>query len=89
MNKLLFDSQRPGSQESSWCPGCGDFAILEVLKKSLEALGENATTDGDYQWYRPGRQTAPLHPQQWLPHPAWVGHCPLPQESRAPTRNSR
>nr|WP_320116064.1 thiamine pyrophosphate-dependent enzyme [uncultured Desulfuromonas sp.] len=40
MSKLLFDSQRPGSQESSWCPGCGDFAILEVLKKSLEALGK-------------------------------------------------
>ncbi|WP_321531650.1 thiamine pyrophosphate-dependent enzyme [uncultured Desulfuromonas sp.] len=40
MSKLLFDSERPGSQEISWCPGCGDFAILEVLKKSLENLNK-------------------------------------------------
>jgi 2-oxoglutarate ferredoxin oxidoreductase subunit beta len=38
MSKTLFDSPRPGSQESSWCPGCGDFAILAVLKKTLENL---------------------------------------------------
>nr|WP_320050780.1 thiamine pyrophosphate-dependent enzyme [uncultured Desulfuromonas sp.] len=39
MSKSLFDSQRPGSQEVSWCPGCGDYAILDVVKTTLEALG--------------------------------------------------
>lgn len=39
MSKLLFDSQRPGSQEISWCPGCGDFAILDVLKKAWKLWG--------------------------------------------------
>jgi len=33
-----FDSSRPGSQEISWCPGCGDFAILDAIKETLTAL---------------------------------------------------
>lgn len=38
MKNNPFDSSRPGSQEISWCPGCGDFAILDALKETLAAL---------------------------------------------------
>lgn len=38
MSEHPFDSQRPGSQEISWCPRCGDFGILSVIKDSLVAL---------------------------------------------------
>lgn len=27
--------------ETAWCPGCGDFGILEALKETLEELGKN------------------------------------------------
>ena len=27
--------------ETAWCPGCGDFDILEALKETLEELGKN------------------------------------------------
>lgn len=27
--------------ETAWCPGCGDFAILEALKETLEELQKN------------------------------------------------
>ncbi len=27
-------------QETAWCPGCGDFGILNAVKKALEALGK-------------------------------------------------
>ncbi|WP_124066149.1 2-oxoacid:ferredoxin oxidoreductase subunit beta [Clostridium sp. E02] len=27
--------------ETAWCPGCGNFAILNSLKKALEELGKN------------------------------------------------
>lgn len=33
-----FDSNRPGSQDISWCPGCGDYAILSAIKETLTAL---------------------------------------------------
>ena len=26
------------TQETAWCPGCGDFGILNAVKKALEAL---------------------------------------------------
>ncbi|HOU32760.1 MAG TPA: thiamine pyrophosphate-dependent enzyme, partial [Synergistaceae bacterium] len=32
----IFDMENPG--EISWCPGCGDFHILEALKKALAEL---------------------------------------------------
>lgn len=38
MKTTPFDSNRPGSQEISWCPGCGDFAILASIKETLTAL---------------------------------------------------
>ena len=27
--------------ETAWCPGCGNFVILECLKTALEQLGKN------------------------------------------------
>ncbi len=36
MNGNRFDM---GSVEISWCPGCGNFHILEALKGSFESLG--------------------------------------------------
>ncbi len=38
MTASPFDSSRPGSQEISWCPGCGDFGILSAIKETLTAL---------------------------------------------------
>lgn len=35
MKKLIFDSEHT----ISWCPGCGNFAILDSLKKALTAKG--------------------------------------------------
>lgn len=26
--------------ETAWCPGCGDFAILDALKETLQELGK-------------------------------------------------
>jgi len=26
-------------QEVRWCPGCGDFAILSIMQRSLAELG--------------------------------------------------
>jgi 2-oxoglutarate ferredoxin oxidoreductase subunit beta len=34
----LFESNRPGSQDVSWCPGCGNFSIKKVLMETLEEL---------------------------------------------------
>ncbi len=36
MNGSIFDL--PGA-DMAWCPGCGDFKILEALKKALEESG--------------------------------------------------
>ena len=27
--------------ETAWCPGCGDFAILEALKETLEEMNKS------------------------------------------------
>jgi 2-oxoglutarate ferredoxin oxidoreductase subunit beta len=35
MDEKLFD---PGNVEITWCPGCGDYGILRVLKKALAEL---------------------------------------------------
>ena len=32
-------------QEVRWCPGCGDYAILKAVHKTLAEIG--ATTDAD------------------------------------------
>ena len=34
-----FVSTRPGSEDISWCPGCGNFAIRKVLMAVLADLG--------------------------------------------------
>ncbi len=36
MNPKLFDLE---GIDLSWCPGCGDYAILDALKKALAELG--------------------------------------------------
>ena len=28
-----------GTFETAWCPGCGNFALLECMKKALVAAG--------------------------------------------------
>ena len=30
--------------ETAWCPGCGNFVILECLKTALEQLGKDRVT---------------------------------------------
>jgi len=39
MNKTSFSTY-----ETAWCPGCGNFAILECLKEALEQLGKDPST---------------------------------------------
>jgi 2-oxoglutarate ferredoxin oxidoreductase subunit beta len=34
----LFQSERPGSQDIAWCPGCGNFGIRNVLMHALAEL---------------------------------------------------
>lgn len=36
-----FDSDRPGSQDIAWCPGCGNFALRAILMETLEELDLN------------------------------------------------
>ena len=36
MNKESFSTY-----ETAWCPGCGNFVILECLKIALEELGKD------------------------------------------------
>jgi len=38
MGKNLFDIKDPGI---AWCPGCGNFSILETVKGILEEMGKN------------------------------------------------
>lgn len=35
-----MDKQGFCSYETAWCPGCGNFSILEALKETLEKLGK-------------------------------------------------
>jgi 2-oxoglutarate ferredoxin oxidoreductase subunit beta len=39
MNKSSFSTY-----DTAWCPGCGNFAILECLKEALEQLGKDPST---------------------------------------------
>ena len=39
MNKASFSTY-----ETAWCPGCGNFVILECLKEALEQLGKDPST---------------------------------------------
>lgn len=34
-----IDIEAYGEYETAWCPGCGNFRILESLKKALSELG--------------------------------------------------
>lgn len=35
----MVDIKNYGEYETAWCPGCGNFAILDALKKALVACG--------------------------------------------------
>ena len=35
--KLLFDFDHPN--DIAWCPGCGNFSILQSLKAALDGMG--------------------------------------------------
>jgi 2-oxoglutarate ferredoxin oxidoreductase subunit beta len=37
--KSMSVSEKFKGQKPTWCPGCGNFAILNVLKKSFEEMG--------------------------------------------------
>jgi len=39
MSKPLSDKDFASDQEVRWCPGCGDYAILKALQRTLPALG--------------------------------------------------
>ncbi len=34
-----FEPGRPGSSDIAWCPGCGNFGIRNILKKTFSELG--------------------------------------------------
>ncbi len=36
---LTFETERPGSMDVAWCPGCGNFGIRNVLKSVFQELG--------------------------------------------------
>jgi len=38
MGKNLFDLQNP---EIAWCPGCGNFSILQTVKATLQEMGKS------------------------------------------------
>ena len=38
MKVRFFESQRPGSQDVAWCPGCGNFGIRNILMRVFEEL---------------------------------------------------
>ena len=35
----MADLESLGKYETAWCPGCGDFGILDAVKDALVALG--------------------------------------------------
>jgi len=39
MKNKIFQPDRPGSKNISWCPGCGDFGIRAVLMEVMEDMG--------------------------------------------------
>ena len=37
-----FIPQRPSSKDVAWCPGCGNFGILNILKKAFSKIGKKS-----------------------------------------------
>lgn len=41
--KEIFESNRPGSKDVAWCPGCGNFGIRNILIEAFSELNLKPT----------------------------------------------
>ncbi len=55
-------------QEVRWCPGCGDYAILKAMQKTLADVGAHPGEDGIRLRHRLRRALSLLHGDLRLPH---------------------
>ena len=55
-----------------WCPGCGDYAILNAVQRTLPELeSQREIRSGQWDWvFKP---VPVLHEYLWVPHHPWTG----------------
>ena len=77
MNAPLTAKDFATDQEVRWCPGCGDYAILKCVQKTLADVGANPDKTVFISGIGCSSRFPLLHERLWLPHHSWprTGFC--------------
>ena len=68
MNAPLTAKDFATDQEVRWCPGCGDYAILKCVQKTLADVQRRPRPDGVRLRHRLLLALSLLHERLWLPY---------------------